>query len=96
MHTEFCPYLLEALVDMGGSGRTKTVIARVGEEMKNILKPVDYERLNSPGRPIRWRNNTQWARDEMANRDGRMLPKRKTGIWEISDKGRKWLKEIAK
>lgn len=92
-NTEFFPYILEVLVEMGGKGKTKAVIDCVGEKMKGILKPVDYERLNSPGRPIRWRNNTQWARDEMANRDGRMLPKKKTGIWEISDKGRKWLKD---
>jgi hypothetical protein len=78
---------------MGGSGDSKEVIAKVGEKMKGILKPQDYERLKSKGNPIVWVNKTQWARNEMANHDGRMKPKKKTGIWEISDKGRKWLKD---
>jgi hypothetical protein len=91
-HAYFRP-ILEVLEEMGGSGDSKEVIAKVGEKMKGILKPQDYERLKSKGNPIVWVNKTQWARNEMANHDGRMKPKKKTGIWEISDKGRKWLKD---
>ena len=60
--------------------------------MKDILKPLDHEVLKSDGKSIRWRNAAQWARNTMVNEDGRMK-KSKSGIWEISDKGRKWLKE---
>jgi len=41
---------------------------------------------------IRWRNTAQWARNTMANDDGRMKKGSRNGYWEISDKGRAWLK----
>ena len=90
-HSDFFPYVLQVLVEMGGSGKTRHVLDRVGEKMKNILKPLDYAVLPSDGKSIRWRNSAQWARNTMVNEDGRMK-KTKNGIWEISDKGRKWLK----
>lgn len=90
-HMAFCRPILEVLVEMGGGGKTKTVLDRVGEKMKGILKPKDYEYLQSTGKHIRWRNTAQWARDDMANQDGRMKKKTVTGYWEISDKGRAWL-----
>ncbi|MFN4804851.1 MAG: winged helix-turn-helix domain-containing protein, partial [Akkermansiaceae bacterium] len=84
--------ILESLVEMGGSAKTKLVLDRVGEKMKSILKPIDYEAHKSDEKQIRWRNAAQWARNTMVNEDGRMK-KSKNGIWEISDKGRKWLKK---
>jgi hypothetical protein len=89
-HSDFFPYVLQVLVEMGGSGKTRHVLDRVGEKMKDILKPLDYAVLPSDGKSIRWRNSAQWARNTMVNEDGRMK-KTKNGIWEISDKGRKWL-----
>jgi hypothetical protein len=80
------------LVEMGGSGKTKDVIARVGEKMKGILKPKDYEKTTTRVKELRWENNTRWARQRMVD-DGRMEDDSKTGIWEISDKGRAWLKK---
>lgn len=94
-HADFCPYVLQVLVEMRGSGKTRLALDRVGEKMKPILKPLDYAVLPSDGKTIRWRNSAQWARDKMSNRDGRMT-KRNDGIWEISDKGRKWLAEQKK
>ncbi len=91
-HSDFFPYVLQVLVEMGGSGKTRHVLDRVGEKMKDVLKPLDYAVLPSDGKSIRWRNSAQWARNTMVNEDGRMK-KAKNGIWEISDKGRKWLKE---
>ena len=64
---------------------------RVGDRMKDVLiQPVDYERCNS-GKTIRWRNNAQWARNFMVNKDGRMKKNSPHGVWEISDVGRTWL-----
>ena len=65
--------------------------SRVGDKMKNVLKPLEYEFLKSAGKSIRWRNAAQWARNTMVNEDGRMVKNGKNGVWEISDKGRKWL-----
>lgn len=92
----FCEPLLEVLVEFGGSGPTAEILDRLGKKMKGILKPVDYEALKSDSNMVRWRNTAQWARDKMANRDGRMKKGSPRGIWEISDKGRKWLDSTSK
>ena len=91
-HTDFHPYILKALIEKGGSGKTKLVLDRVGQLMKDVLKPLDHDVLKSDGKSIRWRNAAQWARNTMVNEDGRMK-KTKNGTWEISENGRKWLLE---
>lgn len=90
---EYCQPLLEVLVEMGGSGATDEVLDHLGVKMKGILKPVDYESHKSDDKQIRWRNTAQWARNKMVNTDGRMKKGSPRGIWEISDKGRKWLEK---
>ena len=89
---DYCRPLLEVLVEMGGRGKTRHVIDRVGEKMKGVLKPKDYEPHESNARQIRWRNTCQWARNQMVNEDGRMKKGSPNGVWEISDTGRRWLK----
>jgi restriction system protein len=91
---DFFRPLLEVLVEMGGSGRTRDVLDRLGEKMKSTLKPKDYEPHQSDTAQIRWRNTAQWARNHMVNdpTDGRMKRGSTNGRWEISDKGRAWLK----
>ena len=88
---DYCKPILEVLVEMGGKGKTKTVLDRLGEKMKGTLKPIDYESHKSNDKQIRWRNSAQWARNKMVNTDGRMKKDSPNGVWEISDKGRKWL-----
>jgi hypothetical protein len=77
---------------MGGGGRTCDVLDRLGEKMKGTLKPKDYETHKSDSQQIRWRNAAQWARNLMVNTDGRMKKGTANGRWEISDKGRAWLR----
>lgn len=89
---DYCVHILRVLVEMGGSCKTKDVIVKVGEKMKKILKPKDYEKTATRVKELRWENNTRWARQRMVD-DGRMEDDSKTGIWEISDKGRAWLKK---
>jgi restriction system protein len=91
-HAYFRP-LLEVLVEMGGSGKTKVVLDRLGKKMQPILKPKDFQPHESDGKSIRWRNSAQWARNTMVNDDGRMKKTSPRGLWEISEKGRAWLKE---
>jgi hypothetical protein len=90
-HMAYCRHILEVLIEMGGAGKTKTVLDRVGEKLKAVLKPKDYEHHKSSNQ-IRWRNTAQWARNTMANDDGRMKKGSRNGYWEISDKGRAWLR----
>ncbi len=92
-YQDYCRPILEVLVEMGGGAKTKTVLDRVGERMKAVLKPMDYEHHKSSDQ-IRWRNTAQWARNTMANDDGRMKKLSRNGYWEISDKGRAWLKRV--
>jgi restriction system protein len=89
--------LLEVLVEMGGGGRTRDVLDRLGEKMKARLKPKDFEAHQSDAAQIRWRNSAQWARNHMVNdpTDGRMKKGSASGRWEISEKGRGWLKTNA-
>lgn len=90
---EFFRPLLESLVDMGGSGKLNDVLDRIGEKMKDQLKPKDWEKHKSPPHQIRWRNTAEWARNHMVNKTGLMKKSSNRGIWEISTKGRKWLEE---
>lgn len=97
-HDAYFKPVLEALMEMGGRAKTKAVLDRLEAKLKDTLKPKDYEALESDGKSIRWRNAAQWARNTMVNSpdDGRMEKKSPHGVWEISDKGRAWLKQIQK
>ena len=93
---DYCRPLLQALVEMGGKGKTAAVIARVGEILKPVLKPKDYEKTATRAkatrsRELRWQNATNWARDAMV-KDGRLKSDSPHGIWEISARGRESLK----
>ena len=92
----FCHPLLEVLVEMGGGGKTKAILDRLGEKMKSALKSKDYELHESDAQQIRWRNTAQWARNLMVNEDGRMKKSSPRGVWEISEKGRAWLRQSSK
>jgi restriction endonuclease Mrr len=59
--------------------------------MKSILKAVDYQMLPS-GNDIRWHNTAQWERYTLIQ-EGLLKSESPRGIWEISDKGQKILKE---
>lgn len=93
-HEAYFQPILEVLVEMGGKGKTRAVLDRLGEKMQPLLKPKDYEPLESDGKSIRWRNAAQWARNAMVNNDsdGRMKKNSPHGLWEISEKGRASLK----
>jgi hypothetical protein len=85
--------ILQALVDLGGKGRTGLVLDRLGEIMADILNDFDQENL--PGRQdIRWRNTASWARAEMV-KAGYLSDRSPHGTWEITDEGRKYLKNRA-
>ena len=78
--------ILQALIEMGGSGETAKVVSRVGEIMKPILTQADLDPLPSNGEP-RWQKSTNWARFHMVE-NGLLLPTSPHGIWDISEKGR--------
>ena len=78
--------ILEALVEMGGSGKISAVLGRVFNKMKDRLKPKDLERTPS-GIAIRWKNHAQWERQRLKS-EGYLKKDSLRGIWETTDKGR--------
>jgi restriction system protein len=83
--------ILQALEEMGGRGRIQQVLERVEELVRGALKEVDYELVPS-GRDVRWRNTARWCRAEMV-REGLLASGSPVGIWEITEKGRQYLRE---
>ena len=84
--------ILQALEDLGGSGYVNEVLDFVYKKMKNFLVPVDLEEIPSVRRQKRWRNTAMWERSHMV-KDGLLKSDSPRGIWEISEKGKKYLKE---
>lgn len=80
--------ILQALVEMGGKGRTNKVVERVGELMKSTLKRVDNDKVSSG--EVRWRNAARFERLTMT-KEGLLKPDSPNGYWEITEKGRKYL-----
>lgn len=64
---------------------------RVRLKMQNILNEHDYETLPSDPNLPRWRNTAQWARLTLVKK-GYMKADSPTGLWEITEKGKEWLK----
>lgn len=83
--------ILQALEELGGNGYVNEVLDFVYKKMKNFLVPVDLEEIPSV-RQKRWRNTAMWERSHMV-KDGLLKSDSPRGIWEISEKGKKYLKE---
>jgi len=83
--------ILEALIELSGKGKTNEILEKVERKMKHILKSVDYEKVPS-GVMIRWQNTAQWERYIMVQ-DGLLRSDSPKGIWEITEKGRKFLED---
>lgn len=86
--------ILRVLERRGGSGQVGDVLEEVCEEMKGILRDVDFEPLASDPHNPRWRNAAQWARNSMVN-EGLLKSGSPRGVWEITEKGREYLKDTA-
>lgn len=84
--------ILLALENLGGTGVVSDILENVGAQMKDIFKDVDYHTLPSDSDEQRWRNTAKWARNTMVQ-DGRLKSDSKYGTWEITEKGRKFLRE---
>lgn len=83
--------LLESLVELGGRARTKDVLDRVYQKMKDQLTEADKEKLPK-GQDIRWRNTVQWCRFALV-KEGLITPNTPRRTIEITEKGREYLKK---
>jgi len=89
--SEYGTPILQALENLGGSGDANEVLDCVYKKMKDFLVPVDLEKLPST-RQIRWRDTAIWERYYMI-KEGLLKSDSPRGIWEISEKGKKYLEE---
>lgn len=84
--------ILQALVQLGGSGRVQAVLEVVEEIMGDQLNKYDYQSIPSDPKIIRWRNNANWARWKLVQ-EGFLANDSPRGIWEITDAGRQRVRE---
>jgi hypothetical protein len=80
--------ILGVIERLGGSAAASDVIEALGEVMRGMLKPRDYETLAMG--ELRWRNRARFARLRMTER-GLLSKMSHRGIWEITDAGRRYL-----
>src|ERR671919_1073800 len=83
--TDYFPVILEAIYDLGGSGKMEDVLRLVESKMQRLFSDVDYQTLNS-GSDVRWRNTAQWARFKLVER-GLLRNDSPRGIWELTNQG---------
>ncbi len=82
--------ILEAIEELGGSGRADDILDKVFEKIKGKLNSFDREELAS-GSDIRWSNTAKWERHNMKKK-GFLRDDSPRGIWEITERGREHLK----
>lgn len=82
---EYCLPILEALIEMRGGGRARTVLGKVYQKMRARLTPEDHEIL-LPGVP-KWYSYASQAKLYML-RKGWLEKGSPRGIWEITPEGR--------
>jgi hypothetical protein len=81
--------ILESIIELGGKAETKNILNLVHSKMKGILNSYDYEPIPSDPKEKRWENTARWARYTMVN-EGLLVKDSLRGIWEITEKGRKF------
>jgi len=89
---QFVMPILEAIIELGGKAKVKDVLELVYYKMEDILNSYDYEPLPSNPKQQRWENTAQWARNMMVNK-GLLAKNTPKGIWEITEKGKKFYEE---
>jgi len=83
--------ILQVLTDLEGRREANKILEKVYEKMKELLNPIDLQVLSS-GTDFRWRNTAMWAKNMMIN-EGLLRKDTPRGIWEITEKGKNYLKE---
>lgn len=92
---EFRIPIPEPLVELGGRGGIRNVLAKVEDKMKDKLTPYDFQGLKSNPSKIRWENTVQWCRLVMF-KEGLLSHNSPRGIWEITPKGKTYLEQQIK
>jgi hypothetical protein len=65
--SEYTLPILESLIEIGGSGKSRDILNKVFSKMKHKLKEKDLEKLPS-GTDIRWKNLARWERKNLIDK----------------------------
>lgn len=85
---DFWRPILEVLMNNGGRSARKQVHDALRVRMQRLLKPGDYEK-NRDG-TYKWEKQVDYQRLAMVH-EGLIQRGSQTGVWEISELGKKWL-----
>jgi hypothetical protein len=88
--TEYWLPILQLLDEAGGQARSRDVIDALERRLGSSLRANDHDVLEMG--EIRWRNRARFARLRMKEL-GLVSSKSPRGIWEITEKGRRFLEE---
>jgi hypothetical protein len=89
---EYTLPLLESLIEMGGSGKSKDVLNGILSKMEHKLKDKDFEKMPS-GSGIRWIKIVQWEKLHLIKK-GYLKKGSPRGIWEITEAGKRFYKSL--
>lgn len=84
--------ILEALLEKEGKAEPKEVLDIIEQKMGERFGKLDIEILRD-GRTKRWQKNAAWERFDMVRKEGLLKSDSPRGLWEITEKGRKFLKD---
>ena len=88
--SEFRRPILQVLIEMGGRGERRQVLNRLAEVMASRLG--DHDRETHKDGTIRWEKTAEFQCTEM-RKIGLLKPVSTKGVWEVSDRGRRFWSE---
>ena len=83
--------ILEALLEKGGRATRREVSEIIERKMRDKFNKSDLQVL-SDGQTKRWQKGVDWERLRMV-KDGLLRSDSPKGVWEITEKGRKYLRD---
>jgi len=83
--------ILEALLEKGGKATRREVSEIIERKMRDKFNKSDLQVL-SDGQTKRWQKGVDWERLRMV-KDGLLRSDSPKGVWEITEKGRKYLRD---
>ena len=91
---EYIKPILESLVEFGGSAKGYEVLDIVAQKMRGKLTKHDLEPTRSAPSTPGWLKQAHWCRFNLVRKDKFLNPDSPRGVWEITDKGRDYLKDL--
>jgi hypothetical protein len=84
--------IVQSLREMHDKGLAADVLKAIYKKLESKLKPADLEPMENTGEP-RWRLQARFERKNMAL-DGLLKPDSPRGLWELTEKGKKYVDQL--